>query len=198
MKNLKENLTRRNIIGFFVIVVTLFVLVGFTYGIVNYNSIRGEVFQLINDYGFYSLFGITAFLELFPQMLSPHVAILIASSFELNPYLVFLYVVLGSIFGSGLGFFLGRKYGYEFVKDFVADKTLKKIEFGINHKGRWFVFVTTFTPIPYLPLAFGAVDMTWKNFIIFGMIPRALTYLIVVIFAYTIYPAVLNFFSTFF
>jgi len=89
---------------------------------------------------------------------------------------------LGSAFGAVVGFSLGKKYGLKLSIGWLGEKKVKKIEHGINTYGKWIVGVAAFSPLPYISIVFGALDMSWRNFILYGMIPRAISFILLAIY----------------
>ncbi len=90
-----------------------------------------------------------------------------------------LFVIIGSALGAVMGFFLGRRFGKQFAEQAFGEDRVKKTEKLLNSYGRWFVLVAAFTtPIPYVPIIFGALGMKTKNMMLFGFIPRAISYIV--------------------
>ncbi len=47
-----------------------------------------------------------------------------------------------------------------------------------DRKGAIIVIISAMTPLPYVPLIFGALGLRRKAFLFYGMIPRAITILL--------------------
>lgn len=141
---------------------------------------RGEINETATAtterYGLVAIFLGVFLLELVPQYISPHLLVInaIILGFQIVP--IILISILGHIFASLLGFHLGKVYGFKLVKKLYSDKTVSKISSGMDRYGRWVVLLSPFLPFPYIPIIFGSLDLTWKNFWIFGIIPRAISF----------------------
>src|SRR3989338_3460918 len=116
--------SKKRALKYFAIFMTIVFAISFLYGVFNYTLVQDTLSTQIEDYGFWAIFLSTIFLEIIPQYLSPHNTLLIAALFELNPYMAFVSVALGSIVGSLAGFIIGRKYGYGIVEEFLGKKKM--------------------------------------------------------------------------
>jgi membrane protein DedA with SNARE-associated domain len=161
------------------------ILIGFSiYSLLNYNSIKSSVVSSVGNYGLAGLFLIIVFLEFVPSVLNPVIATWTGIISGYNVYLVLSLSILASLLGSSLGFAAGKKYGFKYVYLLFEEKTFKKINSFWNKNSRWFVAVAAVTPVPYVPLIFGALKMSWKDFTIYGIIPRIFNF---IIFGYLFY-----------
>jgi uncharacterized membrane protein YdjX (TVP38/TMEM64 family) len=61
----------------------------------------------------------------------------------------FLYSTIGLTLGSWVAFFVARRFGFSFVRRFVAKETMDKFDYLMEHKGAFFSFL--FFIIPGLP-----------------------------------------------
>src|SRR3989338_5802032 len=168
------------IFGWFLFVFMAFLLV---FGIIEYQNIRTWVTDSVALYGFFAIFFISLFLDLFPQYLSAHMLIVIAKLANLNLSIVLFVTLAGTLLASILGFWLGRRFEENVFKDIFGKKVYKKIDNGINKYGKWYVTISAVSPLPYIPVLFGALDMKCKAFIIYGIIPRLLGFIATAVFA---------------
>lgn len=151
----------------------------FFYAAYNYSYIKTEINENVESAGLRSLFAITFLLELIPNYVSPHLSLISALLLNLNPFMASFTIILSSTISSMLGFEFGRKYGKHFVSETLGKKRVKRIEERINLKGgKSTVLLAAITPVPYIPLVIGSLLMGRKNFIIWGVIPRQLSYVI--------------------
>lgn len=147
--------------------------------LLSYQFYKGAVTLEIQAYGFAGLFLASAFLEFVPQILNPFLVILVGIASGLNPDMSILVVGFGSIFGSVLGFELGRIYGIRLVSPLFSRKTMNKVsDFWAEH-GKIVVLVSAITPLPYVPLIFGSLNLKRKHMWIYGLLPRILSFAIV-------------------
>ncbi len=168
MKRIKETI---NFVNALVILALLF----FTfYGIANTQSINEETSNLINNYGTPALFFISVFLDLIPQIISPIIALGAGLLAGMNIYNAILATILGSIVGSILSFMIGKKYMLDVVDILSSKKSMNKMTYLTNKYGKIIIPIAAVSPLPYLPVALGAINLSRRNFVIFGLIPRAL------------------------
>jgi membrane protein YqaA with SNARE-associated domain len=135
------------------------------------------------------LFVSVVFLELVPQFLSPYLSLLVSIP-SLGVERAVIISVLASILGCILGFEIGRKYGFKFICPFFEEKTLKKILNFWGKYGKWFVLAAAFTPLPDAPLIYGAFGMSRRDFIIYGVITKAISFIFI---GYAAYYGFFNF-----
>lgn len=143
--------------------------------ITRYIFFQEEFLREILFYGLITLFIASILVELIPQFIHPYFLIATAASVGMNIDKVVFLCVLGSLLGSIIGFEIGRKNGTRIVPIFFKEKTVKKIFEFWNNKGYLFVFIAAVSPVPYFPIVFGSLDMSRRDFILFGLIPRAVS-----------------------
>jgi membrane protein DedA with SNARE-associated domain len=170
----------------FVIVLALIGLAILSYS--NQTLVKDIINTNILKFGFIGIFFANFFIELIPQYFHP-IAILVPSLLiGLNAPLVMFVVAMGSFVGSVLGYEIGKKYGFGILVNFFDKKKIDKtVEFMNNH-GRIAVFIAAISPVPYVPMIIGSLNMTRKNFTIFGLAPRVLSIFVV---GYLVYFRVL-------
>lgn len=152
----------------------LFFIVLFVLSIIYKSDIEIFLGSNLESSGGIILLIIGFLIELIPNYLSPHIAIVNAYVLDISLRVTITYLLIGTILGSLLGFFIGKTYGVEFADDFVSREKISKIKKTMNEKGRWGVLLAALSPVPYLPIVLGAIRLSWKNFIIFGIIPRSI------------------------
>lgn len=165
-----------------IVIVTIFAIASVFYGTIFHEQIKNELTEGVLNIGMEVFFLIGFILELIPQYISPYLGLVIALFLEIDIWKACLFILFGGISGSMLGFFLGKKYGTGGLEDFFGREKIEKINTGINKNGKWFVTIAALTPIPYIPILFGSLKMSWKNFIIYGVFPRVLSYIAVTFF----------------
>lgn len=134
----------------------------------------------IARYGIVSLFFINFLLDFIPQLMTPYSTLVSFLFVGFNPQFVIWFTITGALAGSMLGFEVGRKYGEEVVEDFVKKKTITKItRFMNNYGGKVALLIAAISPLPYIPMIVGSLNMTRKNFIVYGLLVRFFGLLIV-------------------
>ena len=167
----------------------------FIYGIFNYFTLKSFLQEAVISYGLPAVFILVFFLDLFPQFLSGHNMILIAALLgDMNIYYVTFIVLIAAFFASVAGFWIGKKFEEGVFEDVFGEKVYEKIEDGMKKYGKWYVAISAVSPLPYIPLVFGGLDMDWKDFMIYGVIPRLLGFLVIAILVYHSLPFVLQYF----
>ena len=163
---------------------SIVILVGilFLLGVSFFDQERVAQFLTTNiaRYGIVSLFFINFMLDFIPQLMTPYSTLVSFLFVGFNPQLVIWFTITGALAGSILGFEVGRKYGEEIVEDFVEKKTIMKIaRFMNNYGGKIAILIAAISPLPYIPMIVGALNMKRKNFIIYGLLVRFFGLLIV-------------------
>lgn len=160
-------------------VILALILVGFAiYSLLNYSAIKSQVFVGINNFGIMGLFLIIVFLEIIPQVINPVFVTWAGILSGYNISAIIVISIIASLAGSILGFWIGEKYGMKYIYALFNEKTFYKVSKFWQKYDKLFVAVSAVTPVPFVPLIFGALGMRWKDFIIFGLIFRIFNYLI--------------------
>ncbi|MDP2673157.1 MAG: hypothetical protein Q8O84_05070 [Nanoarchaeota archaeon] len=118
------------------------------------------------------------FLEFIPQMISSHFPLVASILSGINAFEAVIIAVFASLISTILAFELGKKFGWKFVCSLFEPKKLIKITNFWNKYGKWFVLASAFTPLPYFPLVFGALQMSREKMWLFGIIPRIISFVI--------------------
>jgi membrane-associated protein len=179
------NRFRRGIKIFDIIIISLIVAASI-YLTLNYNNITTYAISDMRYYGLWALFVFTFLFEFLPQLISPDYLLLLAFGLGINVYSAVLITIIASMLGSWLAFLIGYHYGFGVVAPLFEENQLKKIlKFWKKH-GKWFVFFsgTVPLPIPYIPVVFGALRMRKRDFILWGIIPRAIGFIVTGVVAY--------------
>lgn len=162
----------------------LVLVVIFIIALLNYKFFQTTAQKEILLYGWIGLIVISFVLDLLPQLFDPGYAVFIALAVGMNLFSATLFIIIGSILGSALGYEIGKKYGLRFIYPLFDRKSLEKtIKFWSKY-GKYIVFLGALAPLPYFPLVYGALGMKRKEFWIWGIIPRVLSF---VLFGLSIY-----------
>jgi membrane protein YqaA with SNARE-associated domain len=128
--------------------------------------------------GYFFILLASAILELIPQLIAPTWIMINAAILNLPLVTTTAFIIIGSTIGAGTGYILGRKYGIKFARRMFGRETMSKTAKLFNSHGRWFVALAALTPLPYLTIVFGAIGMSPRNIVLFGLLPRAISYVI--------------------
>jgi len=170
MKNKKV----KKAIEFVNVFITLLILILIIYGIINLSFLDEEFSYLIYNYGIIALFAISVLLDLIPQLISPIIALSMGIIAGINVHYAIFATILGSTLGSAIGFILGKRYMFDAVNIMFSEKSVKKLTRLTNKYGKFIVPLAAISPLPYLPVLLGAMNFSKKNFIIYGLFPRAI------------------------
>ncbi len=162
----------------------LILVVFFVIVLLNYKFFETVAQKEILLYGWIGLIIISFVLELLPQLFDPGYAIFIAMAVGMTLVSSTIFLIIGSVIGSALGYEIGKKYGIRFIYPLFERKTLEKTINFWKKYGKYIVFVGALLPLPYFPLIFGALGMKRKEFWIWGIIPRAISFVLFAIFIY--------------
>lgn len=157
----------------FELTVIILIVILFILSFVFKSQMKEFVTKELVIYGFITM-GVLSFLfELLPQYITPHLLLIQASILELPMLKSLVVVIVCSLLGSALGFEIGKHYGKKIIRK-IYEKKFFSIERGIKKHERWILAVAAVSPIPYIPLIFGSIGVTRMNFIIYGLIIRAI------------------------
>ncbi|MEK6888494.1 MAG: VTT domain-containing protein [Nanoarchaeota archaeon] len=157
---------------------TLF-LVLFVLSIMFASFLRFEVDKYIETYGSLAVFIASFLLEFVPQYISGHVAMISAHIFGADILVNLFSVLTGAVLGSSLGFAVGQYYGLDLINKVFNEKRIERIKSLLNQEGKWFVLISAISPLPYIPMIFGALHLSKSNFLIYGIFPRIASYIVV-------------------
>jgi len=63
---------------------------------------------------------------------------------------------------------------FEAVDALSPKKSTKKLTYLTNKYGKIVIPIAAVSPLPYLPVVLGTMNLSKRNFIIYGLVPRAL------------------------
>jgi membrane protein YqaA with SNARE-associated domain len=153
---------------------------------INYEHTREHMALYMQDYGLLAIFIFVFIVEFLPQILSPDYSLIWAIGLGMDAYMAVVVTMIASILGSMSAFLIGYHYGFHTLAPFFKRKTVEEtLKFWDKH-GKWFVLAagTVPLPIPYFPLIFGALRMDKVEFILWGVIPRTLGFILTGFFSY--------------
>ncbi|MBU0977715.1 MAG: VTT domain-containing protein [Nanoarchaeota archaeon] len=157
---------------------SLILIIFFAFSLAYRDSLRQLITGEATSYGYLFIIIISAFLEFIPQFIAPTWLMINAAVLNMPLIYVTIAIIFGSTIGSTLGFLVGREFGIDFLENMFGKNKLEKAKRLFNAHGKWFVALAALTPLPYLTLVFGALGMSTKNIIKFGLIPRAISYIL--------------------
>jgi membrane protein DedA with SNARE-associated domain len=148
------------------------------FSIINKDYLQGLVFKQVYDYGLVALFILNFFFELVPQAISPYFTIIPSLAFGLEIIPVISVIIAGSLLGAWVGYEIGKKWGEDLLRVLFKPSQVKKATRFIDKYGNAAVFLAAISPLPYIPIIFGALEMKRKDFVIWGLGGRFLGLLV--------------------
>jgi membrane protein YqaA with SNARE-associated domain len=164
---------RRNqiiLILFAMIMIVLALLV-----IINTENVELMVRQGIQKYGLGGVLFFSFIADLFMQPFGPEMPGLFAILANLKFPNIYLATVIGSTLGGLVSFFIGRHFLLQRINIICQIGKYKNYCKLFSKYGRWGLLLAAITPIPFVLFCWlsGAFHMKIKNFVIFGLVPRA-------------------------
>jgi membrane protein YqaA with SNARE-associated domain len=137
--------------------------------------------------------------DLLVQPVGPDVPLVIGILSGLDMWAVLIMVLVGSYLALLLSYYLGRSIGAAGIERIVGRKSFAKIE-KYKMRGKWFMFISALTPVPYIPYLAGLWNFSLKDNILYVMVPRTIRFVLVLVLAkYTGFSSMLaGFFSLLF
>lgn len=161
-------------------IMTLGVIALFIAGVIYRVEIGENVETGIATYGLIGLFVLVFLFDFLPQIMSTYIPVTSAMLFGMNPIAVCIVSIVASAIGSVLAFEIGSNASKGFLSHVINIKDHKKVEAGVNKWGKWVLLIAAFTPLPYIPLLFGALKLTRRNFWIYGVAAKTLDFIVTV------------------
>lgn len=158
-------------------------LIAFIYVFFKFSYIEKEVVFFVSAYGLIAIF-FTAFLsDLIMQPIGPDMPLVLGILGGGKIIEVLLAAVIGSYIASLLGYYMGRRFGHGVFLKYYGKKKYKKWEGFYNKYGNAAVAIAALTPVPYVPVCWisGILRMRISRFFIFGLIPRFLRFVGVIL-----------------
>ncbi len=175
----------KTVIRFIGTILTILIFVIIVYGFVNYAFLKNEFTNVIISYGMLAVFILSFLLDLFPQPFSAHNIVLGAGLLGFPMYQVVVITIIAAFLASVLGFWIGKYFEEAFIEDLFGRKKINEMKNRMNKGGgKWYVLLSAISPLPYIPILFGAFEMTWKNFFIYGITPRILGFIVTGLFVH--------------
>ena len=165
----------------FIWAMTIFTILVISLAFYYRHFLKIEINSIISAYGLLGIVLMVFILDFFPQYLSSYLVLISGLVFGLNPIITCMFVIIASSSSAILAYKLGKKSSKRFIKNIIEQRDYEKMSEGINKWGKWIVFASAITPIPYFPILFGALGFDQRKFYFYGLLPRALGFIAVTI-----------------
>lgn len=176
--NLAKRKPNKKFLKIVATLITIVSLLLISYTLINSATLQEEFSTQVQDYGIPSLFILSLLLDLIPQLISPVMILATAILAGINIHYAIAITILGSTIGSITGFALGKKYMYKAVNLTTSKSATQKLTHLTNKYGKIIVPLAAISPLPYLPVLLGAMNFSRRNFTIYGLVPRAASFII--------------------
>jgi len=167
------------------------VLLGLMIGIVllvyfNLDYLNDVVKNYVKKYGLIGILVLGFFSDLLEQPIGPEVSASLGVLFGLNLVLVVIFSVIGSYIGSTVNYFIGKKYLSSEVKQAFDNGDYKRWHKLFYKYGGLALALAAISPIPWVAFCWlaGSFKMKFRQFVLYGLIPRAARILTVVLFVW--------------
>jgi len=161
-----------------------FIIGTFLIGLVSLFYVEEISRIMISDYGYLGIFLMVLIIELLLQPTGPDLIIMLGLMATLNPWTVFIVVVLAAHLSFFIAYLIGRQIGMVGVEKITGKKSFDKITAITSKTGKWFMFLSSFTPIPYIPYLAGVWNFNLKENLLYVIIPRTIRLFIVFALSY--------------
>ena len=142
--------------------------------------------MLVRTYGVAGVFIASFILDLLMQPIGPDIPLMGGILGGMWPITAFTAAIAGSVLASLSGYWLGRRYGEYGIKKIYGQKKYIRWKRFFRRWGRWSLLIAALTPVPYVPLCWtsGIFRLGIWRFFVYAIIPRALRFIAVMLFAY--------------
>lgn len=166
--------------GFWILVVLIFLL-GFLFIV----YIQDFIGWIVSDYGYLGIFAASFITDLLVQPIGPDVPLVLGVFAGMNPWVVFIFVLMGSYISLIVAYYLGKTLGAAGIERIMGKKSFAKLE---KYKlgGKWFMFIGALTPVPYVPYLAGLWQFSFKDTLIYVVLPRTVRFAFVLWLAYAL------------
>lgn len=163
--------------------VGLLVLGLMIYSLVNYsylhNSINAEFAEFVGKYGLLSVFILTFLVEISPQpFVSSIFPLLTGFILGLDPFYLFTFTILAVISSSLFAYYVGIHLGKKITIRIIGQDNYEKARSRFKRYGKAGMAILALTPIPYFPILAGLFKMDLVDFILYGVIPRIIHFIV--------------------
>lgn len=167
--------------------ILLLILIGIVLLVLfNLDFFNEFVKKYVKKYGLIGILVLSFFADLFEQPIGPEVPASLGVLFGLNIILVLVFSIIGSYGGGLVNYFIGRKYLSFEVKEAFDKGDYKRWHKLFYKYGKLALVLAAISPIPWVAFCWlaGSFRMKLRQFVLYGLIPRAARILTVVLFVW--------------
>jgi membrane protein YqaA with SNARE-associated domain len=142
----------------------------------NYDAINFFIEENIHNYGYPAVFIVSFICDMIDQPILPEIPLVIAVSYGLNPFYVFLIGSLGISLIGLINFNIGRKFFRKKIGEICTTKKYFNYCKLFNKYGKICLLFSALSPLPYVTFVWlsGAFNMRFRDFFVLGMLVKTL------------------------
>ncbi len=160
----------------------IFLVLTFSFGLLFMVYINNFVAMVVSGYGYIGMFILAILLELVVQPVGPDLVIILGVLAGINGGIVLAIVLAGAYLALYISYIIGKKIGTPGVERIIGKNNFAKIDW--SRGGRWFMLVGAATPVPYIPYLVGVWNFSFKDTLLYVVIPRTVRFVIVLLLTY--------------
>ncbi|MGM5481093.1 MAG: VTT domain-containing protein [Nanobdellota archaeon] len=152
--------------------------------------------NMVLQYGIVGVFIFAIITDLLVLPVGADVPLILALFIpDLNNVIALVLVFCASYIALTIAYFIGRTAGLEGLELLLSKKVMRKITKIRKYKKyeRWGMFITTLSPLPYVPYLAGVFEFSFMDVVKYIALPRTLRYLIVFTLTLTLGSKILSF-----
>lgn len=165
---MKKN-TRNGVIEIMILIIFIII---FILSFIYQENLKSLISKEMLVYGIITLSVISFLLDLIPQYVTPHLLIIQSKVLGLPTALTFSLIITGAFLGSIAGFELGKKYGVRIAKKIYEKKDYSTLKQRVKKYGKWVIALAAISPLPYVPIIFGSLNINREEFWKYGISMR--------------------------
>jgi membrane protein YqaA with SNARE-associated domain len=173
-----KNKNKLFLLIFFILVILIFLIVA-----LNFKEVGRIMEEYLRVYGYPAVFLLVFLTEMVNQPFGPEIPASFGVIFGLNFLLVFILTLIASFLAGIINFKIGRDLlSKRILMSCDTDKYRNYCRFFYKY-GKLGIFLAAVSPLPYVFFVWltGAFNIKFKQFFIFGMLPRIIRILIIMI-----------------
>jgi len=164
--------TRNKVVIYFIVIILIVI---FALAFSNLAFLKQYVSGYLSSYGYLAVFVLSFLSDIIDQPVGPDTIGSLGIGLGLNPYFVFILAILGSWAINVINFYIGRKYISRKISTYCETGEYGNYCKFFHKYGKLsFLFSALFFPYIIMIWISGAFHMKFRDFFLYGMLPRAI------------------------
>ncbi len=164
------------------VIIALIMIIFFVLTWFNRDLLSARLTSEAQTYGLMIIFVLTALSDIIPQYIGPHFILLQGALLNFSLPALLGTMLAGTAIGTLAGYEIGKRYGLRIALSYYDLIKVEKIEERISSHGRWVILIAALSPLPYLPIVFGSLGMRKKHVLLYGLLPRCVSLVVLALF----------------